>query len=430
MDQLRRAVAAHVRQPIECAVKVRPTIRAMRILYHHRTLGDGAEGIHVREMVRAFRELGHEVKVIGPAGEPGESLSAPSSVRTRWLFRIKRAMPAALFELAEIAYAGYAFLDTWLEIKRFKPDFVYQRYITYNAGPILAGKVSGTDVLLEVNAPLALERAQQADERLWLTGFARSMERWICSNAARTIVVSTPLKEYLESIGVPQGQCFVMPNGADPRNFLPRAKSAALLEELRVPAKAFVVGFTGVLRGWHGLDLLLEAMAELVRTRRNVFLLIVGGGPYQSSLEERVRELGLEQSVRITGRVDHAAVPNHVALFDVAVSPRATFYASPMKVLEYMALAKPVVVPRTQNFLDIVDDGVNGVTFEEGSARALAAELADLYESRERCETLGAKAREKIERRLNWRTNALQSCQLLRAEAGSPLGVEHDAGST
>jgi len=38
----------------------------VKILYHHRTLGDGAEGIHIAEMVNAFRQLGHEVLVIGP----------------------------------------------------------------------------------------------------------------------------------------------------------------------------------------------------------------------------------------------------------------------------------------------------------------------------------------------------------------------------
>ena len=36
----------------------------MKILYHHRTLADGAEGIHIEEMVRAFRELGHEVEAL------------------------------------------------------------------------------------------------------------------------------------------------------------------------------------------------------------------------------------------------------------------------------------------------------------------------------------------------------------------------------
>lgn len=41
----------------------------MKILYHHRTLGDGAEGIHIKEMVGAFRQLGHTVRLVGPATE-------------------------------------------------------------------------------------------------------------------------------------------------------------------------------------------------------------------------------------------------------------------------------------------------------------------------------------------------------------------------
>ena len=39
----------------------------MKILFHHRTLADGAEGIHIEAMVRAFRGLGHEVHIIGLA---------------------------------------------------------------------------------------------------------------------------------------------------------------------------------------------------------------------------------------------------------------------------------------------------------------------------------------------------------------------------
>jgi hypothetical protein len=41
----------------------------MKILYHHRTSGDGAEGIHISEMVKAFRGLGHDAMVAGPVGE-------------------------------------------------------------------------------------------------------------------------------------------------------------------------------------------------------------------------------------------------------------------------------------------------------------------------------------------------------------------------
>ncbi len=380
----------------------------MRILYHHRTLGDGAEGIHIREMVRAFRALGHEVRVIGPAGE-----AAPQPTgKSRRLSALKRAVPGALFELLEIAYSVYAFVQTLREIFRFKPSFIYDRYITFNAGVVLAGKLANVPVLLEVNAPLALERSAEQDERLFWRRVAKAMERWTCTHAARTIVVSTPLKEYLESIGVPTGQCFVMPNGVDPQRFVPRAGDALLRARVDIPEEAFVVGFTGVLRPWHGLDLLLTAASGLVRQGLNIYVLIVGDGPYRVSMEEMARSAGIGDRLRVTGRVPHADVPNYVALFDVAVSPRATFYASPMKVIEYMALGKPVVTPDTQNFLDILDHNRSGVTFRDGQPQALEQVLAALYGSADTCRDLGAQARQKVEARLNWRWNAIRSCQL------------------
>jgi glycosyltransferase involved in cell wall biosynthesis len=380
----------------------------MRILYHHRTLGDGAEGIHIREMVKAFRALGHEVRVIGPTGE----IQAQPSRKSRILERIKRMIPHALYELLELSYTGYCFLKTAQAIRSFRPDFIYDRYIIFNAGAVLAGRAFRVPVCLEVNAPLAKERSIEPDERLVFQKLASWMEGWICANATETIVVSTPLKDYLESIGVPRGKCIVMANGVDPERFSPRPRNEALLRDLGIPAGALVVGFTGILRPWHGLELLIDAAASMVKRGRRIFLLIVGDGPYRSSLEGRIAELGISACVRITGRLPHEKVPEYVSLFDVAVSPRATFYASPMKVIEYMALGKPVVVPRTPNFLDIIDEGVNGVTFEDGSAAALEKTLADLSDSPGACKDLGAKSRRKVESRLNWRWNATEVCRL------------------
>jgi glycosyltransferase involved in cell wall biosynthesis len=381
----------------------------MRILYHHRTLGDGAEGIHVREMVRAFRSLGHEVKVVGPVGEATPELSS----RQRILERVKRALPVAFYELMEMVYTVYAFLLISREIRAFRPDFIYDRYIIFNAGGVLASRFGSVPILLEVNAPLALERIQQLDERLVFRRIARAMEAWTCTRATQTVVVSSPLKSYLESIGVPKDKCIVMPNGVDPVRFAPRARSTALREQLGIPADAIVVGFTGVLRPWHGLDLLLEAIADVVRAGHRVFLLIVGDGPYRPIIDGIVTAQKLESRVRVTGRLPHDQVPDYVALFDLAVSPRATFYASPMKVIEYMALGKAVVVPGTPNFLDMIDDGVNGVTFPEGDRAGLAAVLGSLCETPARCAQLGSAARQKVENRLNWRWNALEVCRLI-----------------
>jgi glycosyltransferase involved in cell wall biosynthesis len=385
----------------------------MKILYHHRTLGDGAEGIHIREMIRAFRGLGHEVRVIGPVGE-----SAPqTSPKSRRLAAVKRAIPGALFELAEIAYSGYAFCMTLWESLRFRPDFIYERYMAFNVGGVLAGRLGRVPVILEVNAPLALERTTEPDEKLIFRGLATRMERWAPAHATCAVVVSTPLKTYLESIGVPVGKCTVMPNGVDPVRFMPREKDPTLMSQTGIRPDQIVVGFTGVLRPWHGLDLLLQAIAAMAAGGLPVFLLVVGDGPYRKPLERLVGELGLKDRVAVTGRIAHDRVPDYVALFDIAVSPRATFYASPMKVIEYMALGKPVVVPRTPNFLDFIDDGVNGATFADGDADELARTLMTLCRSPDLRATLGLKARQKVEARLNWRWNAEAACRLCGVRA-------------
>lgn len=381
----------------------------MRILYHHRTLGDGAEGIHIREMIRAFRAIGHQVKVIGPVGE-----SEPSaSTKGGFLQTVKRAIPGVLYECMEIAYSIVAFIGTTWAIWRFRPDFIYDRYITFNAGVVLAGKLNRVPVFLEVNAPLAFERSKEQDERLTFRRLASAMERWICSAATRTIVVSTPLRDYLESLGVARSKCVVMPNGVDPVRFTPRDKQADLAASLGLPSGAFVIGFTGVLRPWHGLDLLLAAMALISRIDPNICLLIVGDGPYRSTIEQMVRDANLSKVAFITGRVGHDRVPDHVALFDVAVSPRATFYASPMKVIEYMALGKAVLVPRTPNFLDMIQDGVDGACFTDGDAQDLGKVLRGLYNARDFRDRLGRSAREKVETRLNWQWNAREVCRLV-----------------
>ena len=319
--------------------------------------------------------------------------------------------------MLEIGYTSYAFLKTAWVVSSFKPDFIYERYITFNAGPVLAARACGVPLCLEVNAPLALERSQEKDERLTFRGIAKSMERWICAHSNRTIVVSTPLREYLESIGVPRDHCVVMANGVDPERFSPREKDVALRTELGIPADSFVIGFTGVLRPWHGLDMLVDALADLVARGLNVYLLIIGGGPYEVELDAQIKKLNLSRFVKITGRVPHDRVPGYISLLDVAVSPRATFYASPMKVIEYMALGKPVVVPGTLNFLDIVDAGVNGVTFADGNVKDLAEALAKLAQDPAACRELGVQARVKVEKRLNWRWNARTTCELMKPSA-------------
>ena len=377
-----------------------------KIIYHHRTLGDGAEGIHILEMINAFRSLGHTVDIAGPTGEP--AVSNKKNTLGKWF---KNQLPQISFELLEIGYSFYCFINLCFMIRKIKPDFIYDRYITFNVGVIWAGRLCGVPVVLEVNAPLAFERSTEPDEKLFFKKWAFSLERYICSQADLTIVVSTPLKDYLESVGVPSGKCFVMPNGVNQYNFSPKPKDDSLKKILGITKDATIIGFAGILRPWHGLELIIDAVARLKTSGRLVYLLVVGDGPIRLQIEKMLNELNLSNEFCITGRIRHDMMADYVNLFDIAVSPKATFYASPMKIVEYMALGKAVVVPDLQNFRDMIDDGKNGILFSDEKGKTLVEILELLCDSVHLRQQLGNNARKKVESRLNWEWNAREVCK-------------------
>jgi glycosyltransferase involved in cell wall biosynthesis len=372
----------------------------MRILYHHRTLGDGAEGIHVAEMVKAFRELGHEVRVVSLIGE---STNVQSKPQRRWS-AVKKIIPSFLYELGELSYNLHGYLSLSSAVKEFRPDFIYDRYVSYNYSAVAVANRHRMPVFLEVNSPYSYQK-HTFDETVYYKRLLRLFERKICRDATWIVVVSTPLKEFLISSGVPECKIIVMPNGVDTQIFRPDIDGQEVRRRLGIEEKT-VIGFTGILRPWHGLDLLLEAFQQICRTRSDLHLLIVGDGPIRSDLEKIVANSGLSGKVSITGRQVHEMVRFFVAAMDIAVSPLSTFYASPMKIIEYMAMGKALVAPNTANICDIVTDEEDGLLFCPQKVDDLVRKLLVLINDSNLRARLGVKARTKIESRYTWQQNA------------------------
>jgi len=372
----------------------------MRILYHHRTLGDGAEGIHIAQMVKAFRDLGHEVRVVSLIGE---ATNTTSPRQKRWS-RVAQLMPRPVYELGELAYNVHGAVSLERAARAFNPDFIYDRYVNQSCAALLVARRRGIPVLLEVNSPYSYQK-QTFDEKLILKRLSRWNERMVCRSVDQVIVVSSPLKEFLVSIGVPDQHIVVMPNGADPAVFSPAISGSEVRKTLGLEGQV-IVGFTGILRPWHGVDMLLDAFERVASSREGVHLMILGDGPVRGELEASIAAKGLTRKVTITGRVPHARVREYVAAMDIAVSPQSTFYASPMKVLEYMAMGKAIVAPDTPNHRDILKAGRTAVLFEKGKVDALADALGTLVNDAAMRRSLGAAARHVIETERTWAHNA------------------------
>ena len=379
----------------------------MRILYSHRIQSRDGQSVHVDEMIAALREAGHEVLVVGPSfyaqtGFGGES---------RLVARLRRFLPGALGELAELAYNIPAYRALRRAVRDFQPQAIYERYnLFYLAGTILARR-TGLPYLLEVNSPLAAERSHFSGLRL--QRLAHALEGWVWRAADRVLPVTGVLGDAIAAKGVARARITVVPNGVvlDRFDASPRPADGAPV----------VLGFVGFVRPWHGLDAVLRAMAA--EPGAATALTVIGDGPVRAELEALGAALGLGARVRFTGLVDHHAVPGHVAGFDIALQPAVVAYASPLKVFDYMAAGRAIVAPDQPNIREILDHERTALLFDPAAAfdspHGLWAAVQRLAGDPALRTRLGAAARAELEARdFTWAGNARRVTALAGKGAG------------
>lgn len=388
----------------------------MKILYHHRTASKDGQAVHIEEMIHALRALGHEVIVSAPGGAEEQEFGASSG----WVQRIRAHLPKVLYELLELAYSIPAYRRLASLAKAHTPDVIYERYNLYLMSGVWLHRRLGLPMLLEVNAPLAEERSKYGG--LAFPGLARRVEAWTWRGADRVLPVTQVLGEYVQQAGVSPDHIQVIPNGINKAHFDTAPDNAAAKARLGLEGRV-VLGFTGFVRDWHGIDRVIDWMARHRRDART-HLLMVGDGPVRTELEEQALRLGIADQVTFTGLVHRDRVPEMVAAFDIALQPAVTRYASPLKLFEYLALGKAVIAPREPNLMEVLRDGENARLFDGKTPGAFEAALDELLADGALRDRLGQGARTSIDsQRLTWLENAKRVTALfeqLLQDRGTP----------
>ena len=387
----------------------------MRVLYHHRTRAEDAQGVHIRAMCEAFEKLGHKVDHIAPVRlkKDSEKTRTQSTQKTgNRLFGV--GIPHVAYELLAIGYNIPSFMYLCLRMLLRRPDLVYERYSLFNLSGYLSASLFKVPFVLEVNAPLCLE--MQKYDVLVFKRLAQSAERWLCNNAMRTIVVSGVMLRNFQERGVSTERFMVMHNGVDSKKFNTGVSGLDIRQRYGL-ADRFVVGFVGWMRPWHGVDILLNAISILKEEIKNLRVLLVGDGPAVPALQHKVSELGLDDIVVFTGPVANKKIAQYIAAMDVAVQPDVTLYASPIKLFEYFAVGRAVVAPDTDNIREIVEDGINAMLYRRGDVRQLAGHLRTLYFDTALRARLGLEASKLVkELGFSWESNALRIIRTLEQD--------------
>ena len=191
-----------------------------------------------------------------------------------------------------------------------------------------------------------------------------------------------------------------MPNGVDTERFSPGRRDASLVKKYGLEERTVVL-FVGNLQPFKGLHLLMEAVS---RTRkRDLVLLVVGGGYGEREYRRRVREMGLEDRVIFAGPKSRD-LPEHYRLGDFLVLPSTHSEAFPLVVLEAMASGIPAIVSSLPGPSGLVREGTDGLVVRVGDVEDLREKIEYLAGNTGIRSAMGREARKKVVERYGWKS--------------------------
>jgi glycosyltransferase involved in cell wall biosynthesis len=393
----------------------------MKIIYHHRTRGSGAEGVHITGVSEALKSLAHEVEILSfPGANPDiNKADSPSSSKLKssklslmgCLGNLTRKMPQSIFELCEVAYNLLAFPRLYRVIKNTKAELIYERYSMFMFAGALLAKLAKKQIVIEVNDSVLVEDRVRP---LYFKTLAKKIEEWVFSNVDGIVFISSYFQALANKNYPDIAKSCVSPNAANLEHFKPSAiaKVAAKIK-LNLNDKV-VIGYLGAFVHWHGIDWFVESIVHMLNEHSNLVLLLVGDGVEYDRITNLVAEAGVSNQVILTGRVPHTEVSQYISAMDFGVLPDSNMYGSPMKLFELMAMGVGMVVPDYAPISEVITDNKNGWLFPASDRVECIKRVLHVANSTEEQLTVGDAARKYIETERTWKHNALDMLNLIK----------------
>lgn len=280
------------------------------------------------------------------------------------------------------------------------------------------------DVVTSTFTGIPLEQLRTTSDAV-LAGFGDSLahpRRWrtfLEGAAGMTVIIETLLEFRPEDLPAE-----VLWPAYEQDLFVPSLPDPKLRKELRIRADDCVVVYHGNVHAANAREMrsLYLAVGLLQRQGRRVRLIRLGVDHV-----DLVGDLGTLANSWVTtlGYVRRAELPRYLALADVLVQPGSpgpfNDYRFPSKLPEFLAMEKPVILPRS-NIGHHLTEGSDCLLLDEGNSIEIAEAVTRVMDNRNLAEELGRGARRFAEAQLNWTTSASKLSafyERLKVDAGA-----------
>jgi glycosyltransferase involved in cell wall biosynthesis len=361
----------------------------------------GGREVVVHHLASCFQKLGHNVRVLGPRGwRERHCLRFPYPVHV-W-----PGLQGLFPEQTALAHL-------WFDTRVYGCDIVHA-HSTYPNGYAAARLKALSKSFRKV--PLVVTPHGEDIHVVPEIGFGQRLDpiqrpkiEYALDNADLITAISKGVEESLLDADVDPARIRRIPNGVDVDRFEKR-QSVDVRGWLKFAADARIVVTIGNYHPRKGQDVLIRAMAEVVKTEPRTRLVIIG--TKTDALSPLIKELNLEGYVALTGRLDVPVPRTMTEIVDdrstqpdlvAAILKASEMYVSAgtyegaeglsLAVLEALACGLPIVATRISGNVDIIKDGENGMLVPPSQPAPLAEGILHLLRDREMHGRLAENAR-------------------------------------
>jgi len=274
-------------------------------------------------------------------------------------------------------------------LRSSKPDVVHTFFPVGNIVGVLASKLAGVKVII----------SSRRDYGEWMSPrylfFTKLANRFV----TRIIANSNAVKELtLEKEGPGEDRVGVIYNGIDPDFCRGLVRDSGLKKSLKIPEGNLVAGIVANFRPMKHHQTFIMAASEVLKSRKDITFLLIGSGRLKSEMERLAAELKIGDNLIFPGSLPD--VLPYLSIMDIGVNCSEGEGLS-NAVMEYMCAGIPCVVSRAGGNPDLIQDGINGRTFEIDDYKTLAVIMLKLFEDAGVRSRFTAEARMKIEREMS-----------------------------
>jgi len=291
------------------------------------------------------------------------------------------------------------------------PEFLYTRWSNNIFFPRISKSHPSVPIVIECNTPAEMNLMDSVSSS-FRKKYYHMIDSKLIYSATIISAVSNVVKDFLlhHHKRLDRRRVIVNPNGVDMKRFTSIEND--IRSKYDIPHDAVVIGWAGNLRRWHRVDLLIQAFQEL--NLEDGYLMIIGTGP-QEILNELsfLSKQGRTEQIIFTGPRNYSMMPAYLSACDILAAPGSAsygnrFHQSPIKLFEYMATGRAIIVSGIDQMKDVIKDGKNGLIFEVDSIDDLVRGLLILINNRELRFSLGRQARSDAKKIYSWENNVIR----------------------